>query len=1185
MTCEIQKDRRIRTSLYGDQKVTSEELDLLHTPSMQRLYDLKQLGFADKVFIDASHSRVSHVFGVMEIADRICAAVCGNLKKGLPKISVLEWGDNQIKVNELAIEIEDKVQAIRFAALMHDLTHAPFGHTLEDEIHLIQPNHDNPERQAEAFGKLLLEYVSWTAEETLSSNKIHQIVGRGQFRKWLIGDELLTAGNFSQVLELIAAIVRAKPSRPKRGVLSAFQFMKLLLDYNYAAYILYHLEISHKGRLEAAPKIKYPVNTLIEEACRAYIKMHPCSDVDRDNIRRLLDRLTFYPLRDAYCVDIIGNTVCADLLDYARRDSQLSGLPLSFDAERIITYFVVVSSKNDDFKEGHPFCGKAIRAAIQFSSSKFKGYVVGELMQLLQVRYYVYERMLFHPTKCVAGAMLGRLIQLLGYKCETPEYWKYIGDAVFLNELKRVSTALCTAVEQLLTPGDSLGDKPFSVDQSNAALRIIDDFDPNISTSAELALKQSCLLWPTLVEGFAGEFAPLLEYYSILHSLAKLPHSEMITYNKLAQVLSENRDRQLSLKDNPSQVSIEDMTKMVDCIDKKLSEDEREKLDKTGIKLALVKLLPRTTAIYDNYLGASSLVSRLISRRYAKRVFCLLPRRLTVKSLTLNVGEIADIFMQPRVRFQAETLIEELAQLPRGSVVIYCPPPSGPIKHANVLVTYRQEMAGPAVKTYINQTTKLRNIGDIEGPAKDMFVEHQKHIMSLENMYSSMWRLWVAVVPPSDANYDRMGNLISTVITGYVLGDCRHRKIQNDIFMVEELKEEYGDIVLSQRDVVQRFHKVGGDSSITKEEIERCMTQYLAIYPSATRKDVQSKIDSRKLISQILSVPEASRKFVAMQIPVKSGRVVVFARSGQDLINNIHSLLNMNNESENEEFQLRFRLTQEDRQEMDSALGYYDSYVLKNEIAEADGPVRIVKAIRTERIQIIYQQLLVSGLYILDEEGSRIVVNPKSHVVDKLRLITESDEENELLPSDIRFVLAHELVHHIIETKNVKYTFKRTGARRNAAIVELSCNELAGKILLPEGVIRTFLQGDVSAKSVVSICEKHGVSVSVFALRLSRHLDFENREIGIAIIVYKKEAAGWFCLKAIQNKVFHSRSNWLRDLDYRKKLPASFIKAADGCSGAETECSNVTVEDLQDVKITNVIITEHRSIWVCVIKD
>lgn len=41
--------RRIRAMLYGDQAIEATEVDLLHTPALQRLYDLHQLGLTDRV--------------------------------------------------------------------------------------------------------------------------------------------------------------------------------------------------------------------------------------------------------------------------------------------------------------------------------------------------------------------------------------------------------------------------------------------------------------------------------------------------------------------------------------------------------------------------------------------------------------------------------------------------------------------------------------------------------------------------------------------------------------------------------------------------------------------------------------------------------------------------------------------------------------------------------------------------------------------------------------------------------------------------------------------------------------------------------------------------------------------------------------------------------------------------------
>src|SRR5712692_10082573 len=61
----------LRTRLYGDQEFTRFELELLHTPVVQRLYNLKQLGFTDRVYPDAIHSRFNHILGATELVERM----------------------------------------------------------------------------------------------------------------------------------------------------------------------------------------------------------------------------------------------------------------------------------------------------------------------------------------------------------------------------------------------------------------------------------------------------------------------------------------------------------------------------------------------------------------------------------------------------------------------------------------------------------------------------------------------------------------------------------------------------------------------------------------------------------------------------------------------------------------------------------------------------------------------------------------------------------------------------------------------------------------------------------------------------------------------------------------------------------------------------------------------------------
>src|SRR2546421_3889704 len=68
---DIRRPKVLRTNLYGDQDFHGFEVELLHTPAFQRLYDLKQLGYSDRVYPDAVHSRFNHLIGVVEVADRM----------------------------------------------------------------------------------------------------------------------------------------------------------------------------------------------------------------------------------------------------------------------------------------------------------------------------------------------------------------------------------------------------------------------------------------------------------------------------------------------------------------------------------------------------------------------------------------------------------------------------------------------------------------------------------------------------------------------------------------------------------------------------------------------------------------------------------------------------------------------------------------------------------------------------------------------------------------------------------------------------------------------------------------------------------------------------------------------------------------------------------------------------------
>jgi hypothetical protein len=96
----------IRDPLYGDVEVGGLFLELVETPEMQRLLGIKQLGYTYLVYPGANHSRFEHSLGTFHIAKKMCEA------------------------------LSCEVGPVCIAALLHDIGHLPFSHTLEYLRHL-----------------------------------------------------------------------------------------------------------------------------------------------------------------------------------------------------------------------------------------------------------------------------------------------------------------------------------------------------------------------------------------------------------------------------------------------------------------------------------------------------------------------------------------------------------------------------------------------------------------------------------------------------------------------------------------------------------------------------------------------------------------------------------------------------------------------------------------------------------------------------------------------------------------------------------------------------------------------------------------------------------------------------------------------------------------------------------------
>ena len=95
--------KHVYDNVHGYIGLTEVEVSVVDTPTFQRLRRVSQLGPAELVYPGATHTRFAHSLGAMHLAGRLAQVVVPEADR----------------------------QLIRLAALLHDVGHPPFSHTLE----------------------------------------------------------------------------------------------------------------------------------------------------------------------------------------------------------------------------------------------------------------------------------------------------------------------------------------------------------------------------------------------------------------------------------------------------------------------------------------------------------------------------------------------------------------------------------------------------------------------------------------------------------------------------------------------------------------------------------------------------------------------------------------------------------------------------------------------------------------------------------------------------------------------------------------------------------------------------------------------------------------------------------------------------------------------------------------------
>lgn len=291
---ELERAKTITDPIHGDIHVSRLELRFLDSTPMQRLRRVRQLGTTHLVYPGATHTRFAHSLGALRAAQDILDAVCddpGSPAGPSSQTLFSQWAA-VLDPSDYSRRMAEAIVLARLGALLHDMCHIPFGHTIEDDLGLLH-RHDENEGRFQAL---------WD--------------GLDQETRELVPDSLL-----------------------------------------------------------------------------AELKLLVMSKANEDSTHHQ------YP----FVADIVGNTICADLMDYLRRDHYFTGLPARF-GHRLIDGFYVTS-------EDHSYYPQRLVMKIS-RDGRVRTDVVSELFKFLRYRYELSERVLVHHAKLAADAMIGKMLDM-----------------------------------------------------------------------------------------------------------------------------------------------------------------------------------------------------------------------------------------------------------------------------------------------------------------------------------------------------------------------------------------------------------------------------------------------------------------------------------------------------------------------------------------------------------------------------------------------------------------------------------------------------------------------------------------------------------------------------------------------------------------------------------------------------
>lgn len=349
--------------VHGFVWLSEPEISIIDHPVFQRLRRIKQLGMAHTVYPGAVHNRFEHVLGVLHVSKLITRSLEENRERADQKEVLKDpneschWGAN--------LTFKEK-ELIPLAALLHDIGHLPFGHSIEDELGLLN-HHDKETRLRYVIEKFKSSEFQREPLSTLINEKYPHFHGRLES----IGAE------FSPV-DLVISIILHEP-----------------VAKHWNAYA---------AKLQTAEHIGGQNHRILVKS--------------EDIVKNFAADLVKNEIRLQVCADIVGNTICADLLDYLHRDWHHVGKGQYLE-DRAFQYMEIRNPpRNWRDSEVNPLNPEDRFVMNLGRYPRLRTDCVSLILTLLENRYNLAEAVLFHRAKLKQTAMLERCLSL---SFEVPE--------------------------------------------------------------------------------------------------------------------------------------------------------------------------------------------------------------------------------------------------------------------------------------------------------------------------------------------------------------------------------------------------------------------------------------------------------------------------------------------------------------------------------------------------------------------------------------------------------------------------------------------------------------------------------------------------------------------------------------------------------------------------------------------